>query len=289
MLGRAKFKRGLVFIAALTMLLSVFPVVGAGAKNFVQPFKKVASTHMYLDDISEYLVYLNNRLTTDYVFALNTGDSSFLDERTDIIKAMENCFNAIRNMVNCSGDVLFSIENIEELLDENMTIMNSFDKDTNIDSAKANALKEVMGQIDGIDEVISDKLDPLTVKSNLNIMIMGNISAEVRKVQQLNASAAFARGIITDLNAVNASMDKVMARVLDSAENKSKSDDDKALKLSVYDEMENLLNQSEAIVNYVSKMNLTENLDSQEYETFIDNYEKIMDIIKNEIQLAVFT
>ena len=40
MLGRAKFKRGLVFLAALTMLLSVFPVAGAGAKTFVQPFKK---------------------------------------------------------------------------------------------------------------------------------------------------------------------------------------------------------------------------------------------------------
>ena len=53
--------------------------------------------------------------------------------------------------------------------------------------------------------------------------------------------------------------------------------------------MENLLNQCEAIVNYVSEMNLTGNLNSQEYETFIDNYEKITDIIKNEIQLAVFT
>ena len=120
-------------------------------------------------------------------------------------------------------------------------------------------------------------------------MIMGSISAEVRKVQQVNVSAAFAKDIITDLNAVNASMDKVMARVLDSAENKSKSDDEKALKLSIYDEMENLLNQCEAIVNYVSEMNLTENLNSQEYETFIDNYEKITDIIKSEIQLAVFT
>ena len=289
MLGHAKFKRGLVFLAALTMLLSVFPVAGAGAKTFVQPFKKVASTHMYLDDISEYLVYLNNRLTTDYVFALNTGDSSFLDERTDIIKAMENCFNAIRGMVNCSGDVLFSIENIEELLDENMAIMNSFDKGANIDSSKANALKEVIGQIDDVDELISSKLDPLTVKSKINIMIMGSISAEVRKVQQVNASAAFAKDIITDLNAVNASMDKVMARVLDSAENKSKSDEEKAFKLSIYDEMENLLNQCEAIVNYVSEMNLTGNLNSQEYETFIDNYEKITDIIKNEIQLAVFT
>ena len=192
-------------------------------------------------------------------------------------------------MVNCSGDVLFSIENIEELLDENMAIMNSFDKGANIDSSKANALKEVMGQIDDVDELISGKLDPLTVKSKINIMIMGSISAEVRKVQQVNVSAAFAKDIITDLNAVNASMDKVMARVLDSAENKSKSDDEKALKLSIYDEMENLLNQCEAIVNYVSEMNLTENLNSQEYETFIDNYEKITDIIKSEIQLAVFT
>ena len=78
----------------------------------------------------------------------------------------------------------------------------------------------------------------------------------MRKVQQVNASAAFAKDIITGFEMqLMPVLDKVMARVLDSAENKSKSDEEeRAFKLSIYDEdRKTFLNQCEAIVNYVSK------------------------------------
>ena len=49
---KLKIKRSLIVTSVLALMLNVFSVTAVGAKTFVQPFEKVASTHMYLDDIS---------------------------------------------------------------------------------------------------------------------------------------------------------------------------------------------------------------------------------------------
>ena len=225
----------------------------------------------------------------DYIFFLNTGDSSFVSERTDIINGMEKCFKAIADMINCSGDVLFSIEKVQDELKESMSILDSVKDETNIDVDKVEKLKEIIAKIDEIDDVISENIEPASIDGNINIMLLGSIAFEVRKIQQVNISSVFSTNIDEEFTKVKESTEKVLARIVDSIENKSKTEEEKVLKKTVYDQLENMLNQCENMIDYVSEMALTDNLNSQEYESFLENYKKIHEIIRNEIQVAVFT
>ncbi len=285
-----KIRNTLAYLfCALLLMIPSYPA--AAAHNLSKPFSQLEKTHMNLDDISEYLIYLNYRLAMDYKIALYANDLSFLKETEDIIAEMSSYFRKIELMNNCSGAALHAIKDLRAKLDDSLEIIdtirgNGTTYETN--SIKANEYRKLLSRIDQLEQFISPQMEADIVDSKLGSMIMGDIALSVRRIQQLNVRSFYGENVDLELGSIKAELDEIKGRIADNIERKTTDPELVKLKQKVYEELDEIYVECEAFVKEVQKVVESEETFSEEDE-FITISNSIDKLIRTELLGAVFT
>ena len=285
-----KIRNTLAYLfCALLLIVPACPV--AAAQDISKPFSQLENTHMNLDDISEYLIYLNYRLTMDYKIALYTNDLSFLKETEEIIAEMSSYFRTIELMNNCSGAALYAIKDIRVKLEDCLEIIdtirgNETTYETN--SIKANEYRKLLSRIDQLEQFISPQMEGNIVDSKLGSMIMGDIALSVRRLQQLNARSFYMENVDLELGSIKDELDGIKERIADNIERKTTDPELAKLKQRVYEELDEIYAECKSFVNDVCKLVKSEEAFAEEDE-FIRISNSIDELIRTELLGSVFT
>jgi len=285
-----RFKNILVYLICILILaIPSYPVLSAG--KITKPFSILATTHMNIDDIAEYLIYLNYRLTTDYSLARYTNDMSFLDETDEIISEIEYYFYEIEGMNNCSGAALYAIKELREIINESLQLIGEL-KSKSINSKsnfeKANEYKEMTAQIDELEEVISKKIEADMIETNIGVMISGETALTLRRIQQLNVKVFYTGNEISALETMKLTLDDILNRIIDNIERKTKDPEIAIIKHEIYENLKQFYYESESFIKVVQD-SVRDEFDAVQEDLFIQNSKIIDGIIRADLLGAVFT